>query len=278
MVAEHPSCRAQRPPTAPITSVEWRARVESTIPPRIGDHRRRRRPQDHRPRARLTITSRAPVDDPRQVLPKHEEDNDREHRADRGHRRNEEHADHDTQQHGLPDAPQCMPAVPQRFAGALARRRIGLDRHASARETRDREFVGDFGVERRDAAGVDDVGSGRRRGRRAAPRRRGRRPGRQPCAARPWRRSSPCESRRGRRRPHRERRRRRPVGAVGVDRVGPRRAMDRALLPPRPDLFGHEGQERREQPQQDVERQPERRGRARRRRPSPYARAFTSST
>ena len=47
-------------------------------------------------------------------------------------------------------------------------------------------------------------------------------------------------------------------------RVGPRGAVHRALLPPRPHLFGHERQERREQPQQRRERDAQRdRGRAR---------------
>ena len=42
---------------------------------------------------------------------------------------------------------------------------------------------------------------------------------------------------------------------------GPRGAMDRALLPPRPDLLGHVREEGREQPEQGREREPERRDR-----------------
>ena len=52
-------------------------------------------------------------------------------------------------------------------------------------------------------------------------------------------------------------------------------------LPPRPDLLGHEGQERREQPQLDVEREGERRlgGLGAAGPPaSSYARSLTSST
>ena len=72
-------------------------------------------------------------------------------------------------------------------------------------------------------------------------------------------RSSPCGPRRARRpRP------RRPAASVAGDRgaqrrgVGPRAAVHRALAPPRPHLFGHERQVRREQAQQRVERERER--------------------
>ena len=69
-------------------------------------------------------------------------------------------------------------------------------------------------------------------------------------------------------------------GGAELGRGRPRRVVDRALLPPRPDLLGHVGQERREQPQLDVQRERQRGlGRAR---PAsspraPYARSLTSS-